>query len=355
MSETRVVYGSLSTSELLGELRYESVAYTDALNGAGSATVQLPLRHNRPGQPQVVTSASLAPARTYLAIERDGVPRWAGPIWQASANPDGNVLQLNALGPHSYLRRRFVRTDLTYSQIDQYDICRAIIDYAQGQTGGDIGIDTTATNLSGVLRDRTYPGFERRNVGIIIEQLAAVNNGFSFSYLPVRTGSSYGWRHVLADPAGRSTDIVFEFGTNCSLASHRLDTSLIASQVDALGAGNGPDKLISTSSDPNLLSTYPLLEATTTHSDVVLAATLDSYAQFRLQRGSQNLEFVKLDVFPDTIPRVGAYQVGDLVDVRGEYGWLSLDGRFRITEIATDVSGGGEVVNVTAAPAELFQ
>jgi hypothetical protein len=355
MSETRVIYGSLSTGELLGELRYESVAYADALNGAGSATVTLPLRHNRPGQPQVVTSASLAPARTYLAIERDAVPRWAGPIWQASANPDDNVLQLNALGPHSYLRRRFVRADLVYSQVDQYAICRSIIDYAQGITGGDIGIDTTATNLSGTLRDRTYQGSERRNVGVIIEQLAAVNNGFSFSYSPIRTGSSYGWRHVLAEPAGRSTDIVFELGVNCSLASHRQDTALIASQVDALGAGNGPDKLISTASDPNLLATFPLLEATTTHSDVVVAATLDSYAQFRLQRGSQSMEFVKLDVFPDTIPRVGAYQVGDLVTIRGDYGWLTLDSSFRITEISTDVSGGAEVVIVTAAPAELFQ
>jgi hypothetical protein len=355
MSETRVVYGSLSTGGLLGELRYESASYIDALNGAGSATVTLPLRHNRPGQPQVVTAASLAPARTYLAIERDGVPRWAGPIWQASASPDNNVLQLNALGPHSYLRRRFVRTDLTYSQIDQYDICRAIIDYAQGQTGGDIGIDTTAANLSGVLRDRTYPAFERRNVGTIIEQLAAVNNGFTFRYTPVRTVSTYGWQHTLSDSVGRSTDVVFEFGTNCSLVSHRLDTSLIASQVDALGAGNGPDKLIATSSDPGLLSTYPLLEATTTHSDVVAAGTLSSYAAFRLQRGSEPLQFVRLEVFPDGIPSVGSYQVGDLVDVRGEYGWLILDSRFRITEISTGVSGGGEVVNVTAAPAELFQ
>lgn len=348
------MYGSLSTLELLGELRYDSVQYTEVLNGAGSATVEIPLRHNRPDKPQVVTEQVLAPARTFIAIERDGVPQWAGPVWQASANPDGNSLQLSAAGPHSYLRRRFVRADQTYAAVDQYDICRAIIDAAQAETGGNIGIDTTATNLSGVTRDRTYQGFERRNVGTIIEQLAAVNNGFSFRYVPVRTGSTYGWLHVLADAVGRSTENVFELGTNCSLASHRVDTTLIASQVDALGSGTGTDKLISTATDADLLSTYPLLEATTSHTDVVLTATLDAYAEFRLKRGSEPMEFVNLDVFPDAIPRVGSYQTGDILTVRGAYGWLDLDGQFRVTNIATEVKGGSETVNVSTVPAELF-
>lgn len=355
MAETRLLFGSLKTGELFGELKFDRIVHTDVLNGPGSIEATLPLRQESPGKTAVVTDENLAEARTALWVDRDRVPRWGGIFWTPRAEVASNQLTLIGKGWHSYFRRRRIRETKTWASTDQYAIARGLIDYAQGVPGGDIGVLTTDTNTSSVSRDRTYPVNERKSVGEALEQLAAVRNGFTFRYdTHLDTNGDHAVALRLSAGTGRQTAHVFELGKNVELLNLNGNTDQLAFQVDAVGAGEGTGQLIRTAQNPAALGSYPLLDAVTTHIDVRIASTLDDHAAYRLQRGAEPIRSLTLSVLPDKVPVVGSYIVGDIVKVVGSYGWLDVNGQYRIVSIRTTIAGGTETVVVNVAPWELF-
>jgi len=89
----------------------------------------------------------------------------------------------------SVLNRRTIATDLVYTSERQENIAKALIDYAQGLSGGDLSIIAN-TVTTGVLRDRTYLAADLKPVGEAIEELAAVDDGFEFRFDYVKAADS---------------------------------------------------------------------------------------------------------------------------------------------------------------------
>lgn len=372
MSDWRLLYGPLDGSgTILGELPVSSMAYGEVLNGAGRWSATLPLDADPPrlvlpasgGGPSTELSADLdlldrehlAPARTQVFFERDGVLLASGILWTAKADVAGGTLDVAGEGPHSYFRRRHIRADTTFTAVDQLAIARTLLDDAQAVAFGDIGIELDSAT-SGVLRDRSYLAYERKNVAEAIDQLAAVEGGFDFAYRPAWVGGVPTVRFSTGFPAtGRSTAHVFELGTNCSLLSYDEDGSSTVNHVDAFGSGDGDDGVRTTVVNAPLQGPYRLLEDAVSFSDVREVSTLDAHARRRLSRGAGPIRHVELTTFPDTIPVLGAYEVGDIVTVRADHGWVRIDGPFRIVAIDVAVSGGSEAVKLSLAGLEVFE
>lgn len=370
MADWRVLHAELVGGAILGELPVTAAQFGVALNAAGRFQATLPLeadpaRLRLPvyaggstdidADVNLVTMANLTPGTTAVWFERDGVLLHGGIVWAVSADVDGNTLTVAGEGPHSYLRRRAIRSTLTYTGVDQLDIVRGLIDHAQSVTNGTIGI-TYDTTDSGVTRDRTYQAWERKNVGEAIEQLAAVDGGFDWRYDHNWVGGVPTWSAGFTYPAtGRTTEHVFEVGTNCTITNYEEDGSAIANLVDVFGAGTAAETLTATVQNTALQGPYPILEATETHSDVLVLATLELHGRRRLSRGAGPTRRVQLNTFADTDPVLGSYICGDRVRVRADHGWLQLDETMRITEIGVTVTGGAETVSLALAGAEVFE
>ena len=370
MAEWRVLHTELVGGAILGELPVTAAQFGVALNAAGRFQCTLPLEadparlrlpiyaggsSDLDADVDLVTMANLTPGTTAVWFDRDGVLLFGGIVWAVSADVDGNTLTVAGEGPHSYLRRRAIRSTLTYTATDQLDIVRALIDHAQGMTNGTIGI-TYATTDSGVTRDRTYLAFERKNIGEAIEQLAAVEGGFDWRYDHNYVAGIPTWLAGFTYPAtGRTTEMVFEVGTNCSITNYETDGSTITNLVDVFGAGTAAETLTATVHNTALQGPYPILEATETHSDVLVLATLELYGRRRLARGAGPTRRVQLNTFADTDPTLGSYICGDRVRVRADHGWLQMDETMRITEIGVSVQGGAETVSLALAGAEVFE
>lgn len=355
MPTYRILYGDALAHDLLGELPAESVTFTHTLNAPGAATVKMPLRPERAGAVPTISPSSLEEGRTALYIERDGVILWAGLLWSMDGDVGTNVLNLSAEGWLSYFHRRYVRSTLAYSATDQATIAAGLIDYAQGVAGGDLGVSTADVEATGVLRDRTYWGYERKNVGDALVELAAVRNGFDFRFETAWDAGALATRLLLTyPPEGRRTDLTFEMGSNVELLSFRRDGTARATQVDALGVGEGEDKLSATAADPSLTGIVPLLEDVVSHSDVKLTSTLLGHAERRLDRGRYSLTVPTVELRPGSQPSLGSWIVGDQCRLIGSFGLLDIDGTFRITEQRVDVEAGAEAVALTFAPLEAF-
>lgn len=347
MARYRCLAADLLSGTILEEIPFSTFGYSHVLNRPGAFSATIGLRHAKAAR------AILSPAKTAIHIEREGAIAWSGILWTAQASSGGSSLTVAGAGWWSYFRRRFIRTTKTYVATDQLVIARDLLAYAQGIAGGDIGLILGAETC-GVLRDRTYNGFERKNVAEAIEQLAAVRNGFDFAVETVWSGARVAKTLRLSYPRrGSVTPLVFELGVNLAELDQEVDGTKQANVVDVAGAGEGDSLLFATAAAADRAG-YPLLEAVHSRKDVTVLSTLQAYADLELAGTrlppSWTPSIRVLPTNPDTA--VGNYTIGDTVTVRGSDGWLQIPAEaMRIMELNVSVAeSGDESVTVGLAP-----
>lgn len=332
------------------EMPFSTVKYSHVLNGPGAFSATISHRHPK------ATRTNLDENRTAIHVERDGIIVWSGILWTARAGVRAGTLDIGGEGWWSYFRHRRIRTGSggpspstatarIYNTQDQLFIARDLINYAQGQLGGDLGI-VVGSETSGVLRDRTYYAYERKNLGEAVEQLAAVNGGFNFAVDVAYDSSGIIVKTLrLHYPRrGRVTDVVWELGANLEDLTQATDGTRQANLVDALGAGDGDSMLIATAADTSQIAAgYPLLEDTVSFKDVSVPATLQAHADLELRQRARPLAtlptLLARPAAPDTT--LGSFITGDSLTVRGEDGWISVNERMRILswEVSVDENG----------------
>lgn len=166
--------------ERIAEFPADQIKYGFRLNRAGAIKFTLPLDHAK-------TIQSLIEEGIHeVGVERSGTEVFAGPVLTVNEDDAGNSLMVGGEGLMGHLRRMHVTEDLTFvvSTDDQFDIARALIEHHQNKTGGDFGIDTTATTTSGRKRDRTYLREAVKNIYDAVVELSEVNDGFDFDFNP---------------------------------------------------------------------------------------------------------------------------------------------------------------------------
>lgn len=356
MADYRYLLVDILTGQRLAELPFESARYTDTLNAPGSFTGTMPLK---PKEPLLsVLQASLQLGRVSVWVERDGTIMWCGPLWTDSSYFTTDAYVLNGEGWLSYFRRRLLRADKTYTGVEQVLIAKDLLDYAQVQPGGNVGVVTTDTTATGVTRDRTYLAVERGWIGERIEQLAAVLNGFFFRFEGRWSGGTLQTRFLTSYPkTGRVTDLVFELGKQLTGDNCRRDATALVSHVDAIGAtpSAGTEPLLGSASDTSRLANMPMLDDVVTFSDVSVQATLDAHAANRLARGKTPMDIPALQVDAGGDTPLGSYVVGDNVEVRIDAGLCQLNDRYIVTERSVDVdASGGETVTCSYAQVDAF-
>ncbi|MFD7236465.1 hypothetical protein ACFWAT_14305 [Streptomyces syringium] len=189
MSDYRVSLCDLRSDQLLDVLPLQSVAFDDYIGKTGSASGSIPIP-NREIAARV--RSAVTPGRTALWIERGREIWWGGIVWTASVTSDARgflSMQVQAGGWASYLDHRILADSQVATAMDQYDIVRGLIAYAQNTPGGDIGIEV-GTEVSGVLRDRTYSRYDVPRIRELIDQLGKVEGGFEWRIASYRDPES---------------------------------------------------------------------------------------------------------------------------------------------------------------------
>jgi hypothetical protein len=361
MAEYRYLLRDVITGDLLGEVPFISANYSDVLNAPGSFSGTLGLQ-----QPAKLTSVLrdalnlIDQGRLTLFVDRAGVMVWGGFLWTTDCDYDAGTCTLNGEGYLSYYRKRLILGDLTYTGVDQITIAKNLVDYANAAfySWGGLPVVTTDVTASGVLRDRTYLASETKWVGESLEQLAAVEDGFDFRFEPQWASGIPQIRFLTTFPnTGRSTDTVFDLGTQVKGLRVTHDATTLANRVMAIGATLASTDAPLTSSALNLRSigASPLYDDVVNFTDVSNPLTLRQHAGRRIQRGSTAIVIPSVDVDPNQAPTFGSYAVGDIVTLRGELGIESVNGLFRITERAMSVDdNGSESVGLSFANLEVF-
>jgi hypothetical protein len=178
-ADYRVLVCDLRTDRLLDVLPIGDVSVDDFIGKAGSLAGTVPIP-NRAMAERV--RPILQPGRTALWVERDGAVWWGGILWTATPAADerGRVTVAVQGGTFdSYLDHRTLFESVEARGVDQFDLARDLVEYAQSLDGGDIGIEY-GTATSGVTRTRRYDRHDQPRIRELLDELAETDNGFEW-------------------------------------------------------------------------------------------------------------------------------------------------------------------------------
>jgi hypothetical protein len=318
----------LKTNIVLGEIPVSGVRMSKTLNGAGQAQAQFDLGDPRVQALDVFNMTR--PARRVFYALRGGRPWWGGIIWGSAYDSETARGTISCADFWSYFDHRKILEAFTlplsgafdiagqsriYTAQDQNAIARDLVTLAQTHTGGNIGIVVDTGVLSGTLRDRTYEGFDLKDVGAALRDLANLADGCDmlFDVGPLdsngrparimRTGTPF------LTQAG--ADWTWDLGGN--MLSYQWDAAggAMATRMFAQGAGTERGSQIAVAQDDaRIADGWPLLESDRIFNTTSDITALQSDADGLLS--STSLPTVSLTMRLDTsLPPQLDFSVGD--------------------------------------------
>ncbi|MBI0374722.1 hypothetical protein JBE27_00130 [Streptomyces albiflaviniger] len=285
----RLLFCDLRSDQLLDALPIQGLSLDDYIGKIGrlTSTVPIPNRALADRARRV-----LLPGRTGVWVERGRELWWGGILWTLNLASDSRGFlsaQIQAGGWESYLYRRLLFDTQIADDVDQFDVVRQLVDYAQNAEGGDIGI-TYDTAISGVPRDRTYSRYDLPSIGDLIDDLAAVERGFEWRIASFRDGDG---RRVKKLMMGHP---VIRTGTADIVLDHPGPVLSYAWPTDATGKANAwqsrgasvngnlaADSYPLTSpllvAEDDIAAGWPRLDGSSDYTTVEVQDTLDAHAR----------------------------------------------------------------------------
>lgn len=352
-SAYRVLLTDLRSDRLLDTLPVQAVSLDDYIGKTGRLVGTVPIPNRSLADR---ARRAILPGRTAVWVERGRDIWWGGILWTANVASDargGLGVGIQCGGWESYLYRRQLRDTFTADDVDQLDIARQLVDYAQTTPGGDIGITYDASVISGVVRDRTYLRYDLPYIGDLLDDLAAVERGFEW-----RIGSSRDrdGRRVktlhLGHPIIRtgSTDIVLDHPGPILTYAWPTDATAKANSWQSRGAsinsnqatGSYPLTSPVLVDDADIAAGWPRLDGSSDYSTVENQSTLDAHAR------ADHTAAARPVAIPEITVRLGGTVtpalLGATVRVRIRDLWHpdTLDARYRVIGVSLTPPARGQ-------------
>ncbi|MFF8095679.1 hypothetical protein [Streptomyces sp. NPDC016675] len=336
----RILLCDLRSDQLLDALPVSGVSLDDYIGKTGSlrGTVPLPNR-------ELADRArrALVPGRTALWVERGRELWWGGILWTLSLASDARGFlgaQIQAGGWESYLYRRYLYDTQIAEQVDQLDIARGLVDYVQNTEGGNIGI-TYDTHTSGVLRDRTYLRYDLPTVGDLLDDLAAVENGFEWRVSSYRDGDGRRVKRLrLGSPKilTGAADIVLDHPGPVLSYRWDVDATRKANAWQSRGATTNRNQAADSYplmselviDDADVAAGWPRMDGTSDYTTVEQQGTLDSHARADATAARNPVVIPEVEVLLGG--QITPALLGATVRLRIRDLWHpdTLDGRYRV-------------------------
>jgi len=313
----RYLFADLLTNEILAELPITGVSFNQQLNQAGTLQGHLLLSGINAAAYNV--DAGTTPARTCIYVDSDGKLIWGGVIWGREYNSLTQTLTISAREFESYFERRRITTDTVFTNTDQMTVAESLFNTAQATPSGNIGV-IVPNNTSGILIDRTYYGYEKKQVYAAVLDLSRQEDGFDFnievsysSGVPIKTLQMGYPRIGTVYDVNNPSALVFNFPAgNIVEYSYPEDGSIAANTVYAIGAGSNEGKLEFTATQSSFLADgWPLLEEQANYSDITDQTVLDQLAIGQVNAVAYPPTTIRCVVPADVAPTLPTYDIGD--------------------------------------------
>ncbi|MFE0189287.1 hypothetical protein [Streptomyces sp. NPDC058989] len=341
----RVLVCDLRSDQLLDVLPLQEVTVEDFIGKAGSLQGTVPIPNAAMADR---VRPILTPARTALWVERDREIWWGGVLWSVNPKSDerGRIsVEVQAGTFDTYLEHRQLRTTLKATNRDQLDIARDLVDYAQAQTRGDIGI-TYDTELSGIKRSRTFSASDQPKIRDLLDKLGEADRGFEWRircYHDPKSGARMKQldlgHPILARPGD---DVVLTHPGRLLTYEFPTDGTTVANVWQARGASDNRNQAAASRpllSEPlvaeqDLAAGWPRLDGSSDHQSIDDPKVLGEHARAEAALARRPQVIPEITVHLD--PQISPDLLGRYVRLRIRDDWHpdGLDARHRVVGIS---------------------
>lgn len=318
-------------------------------NGAMTATAAVPDPNDQAtGGPARIERlrASVAPlaAAWYVKNADTGQYVWGGPVISSSWDPNGQALSIQAIEWRSWFYKvplipdAVTGRDIPYAwgSTDQVNIARQIAALVLAQPASPHHL-MPAYVASGKLRDFSVYGSELKSAGDLIDSIAQREGGFEWSveivvdefgeprpsfttWYPRRGGSAVALS-LRSDTESKKSNLM-SYGPVEDNGEEKY------SRFWATGAGQAPDVVLASDSDPALASGALLrIEGSAAYTSVTKRETVAEYARANrlfYAQGAQTMT-VKIPIVAPTLPDIETWNVGDRAALRIRDRWVDIN------------------------------
>lgn len=215
----RVFLQRVGGTEILAELHWSTLRFSRRLDDMSDATVEIGTEQD---EECIAHLGAIDPFTYEIAIWRDGVESWVGPVQDPTYNYDGAIIPARDL--FWWFERRLLLTDRTYVATDLAEIAQQYVADALAQDPTP-NISITAT-LTGVLGTRVVTSTLYRRAADELRELARTGLDFTAIARTIR----FGGEEIPAHPLVTLTSDIFE------VAPARLAGEALANDVYVLGS-----------------------------------------------------------------------------------------------------------------------
>ena len=300
-------------------------------------------RWNQPDQIRFKTSKSdlstyintlsqLEAGLTEVALYRNDVNIFTGPLWEITASSESDTITCEADDVSSYLKRLRVDGNYKYTKKQAGDIAWDLITKIQAKPGGNYGITLGTKSTTSVI-SVTYA---RKSVAILyntIEKLATGTPGFDWRIGPDRVF------HAINPRIAITSGITLEYRANIRRYSMTQHGRYIANDSFV----KGKNKIISsTYVDVDSRNKYGLRHYTNQDGGLKSKTKANAKAKQQLALRKNPVPTVQLVISDNLInPLNGDFGFGHIANVTIDDGWVQYDSQMRCNGYQVTVSKQG--------------
>lgn len=314
MAVYRYILADLLTNQVNLELPFYGVSFGRKLNAASNMTCSFALDSSGYDNKDVIEATE--PGRTALYIDRDGQLIWGGIIWSRTWQEQSKSISYTGQSFESYPNLVDVRNTLQYVNTDQRNIVIDLFRRMQDRNSRNLRILLPSNFPNNVIRSVNFYDYEAWTYGKAIKYMVEYDQGLDYT-IDVRYGATGALEKVLRvdDTLGSALDqtqLVFDYPGGIKNFWYPENASKAATTMYGIGAGEG-------SAMPRIIITnqkmidagYPDLVQFYTNKDISNADTLVSKTAGEALRLTIPITVPTFEVYPDTDPQFGQYNLGD--------------------------------------------
>ncbi len=327
------------TRQFLGRLRFQSVSWTEAINGAATLTGTITVPRDSTQIRLLMTATEPDDVAIYVRNNLNKLV-FGGIIYEQTWNPDNHTLTVSAIDFRSWLTadaflgpKLDLTGDNTYSWTnkDQLQIARDIVGYAT--LGAGRPVINVGTETSGRLRQLNVKGLDFKYAGELIDTMSRRSDGFEWaieSYLSTTDGlPSLKLATYYPEKSTLLSSMFFrkapQQGNLRNVRPITKDSSQRKNRIWTTGDSTRTTQEFAVDYDPAIDDGFTLLrEKVTNYSTVTERTTLASHATAELDyRKQKNNTLTATTNLND--PSVNTYSVGDRARLIYEDDWYNID------------------------------
>lgn len=314
---------TLTTGDIITEVPLRGAGPTWQVNdpgSLGSPTISLGALSNIQ---RADIRAATVPWKTGIAVDRDGTIIWSGVVTGRRYDSGTKKFSITVPGLLAYWKRRILDQNITYTNVDQFDIVAGLLRF-----GGPPTVPMVMQyDPSGMKRDRSIAGSDQKNALDEILEIADNQNGFELAIDTAwdQTPGIQGVVHSLRIGSPRLGNVDSHTGAVLTLEYPGNATSFVwdedgeefATQV--YGSSTDQDGVVTTISAQNpvlLAQGFPQVGSTRQWSNITNSDTLIGHVTQAIveSNGYQDAPTFAVKDAGDTA--AGSWVVGDDVRVR---------------------------------------